>query len=290
MYFLCSYMDKNQKLQTLTLLGTVLEPIVRLMLRAGVTWKEFSELTKAKFVEVATADFGIRGRPTNVSRVAILTGLDRRDVKKLRDTPVDSPAKGYQSKASQVLSAWHHDTAFLDGMGRPAPLPLEGDGSSFAALMQRYAPALPPVAMIKELKNARALEELPDGRVRPLSRNYVPRGLSAERLKLWASVVSDLANTIEHNISRGRRTPSRFERRALSLRIDPHSLPEFRALLETEGQAFLERIDDWLSSHEISEADASDSIRLGVGIYHIEDRNPGKDNRTRESGSHGENK
>ena len=102
------------KRQILGFLGTVLEPVIRLVLRTGVTWKEFSELAKTKFVEVATADFGIRGRPTNVSRVAILTGLDRRDVAKLRTAPSDAPAKGYHSKASQILSAWHHEPEFLE--------------------------------------------------------------------------------------------------------------------------------------------------------------------------------
>ena len=144
--------------------------------------------------------------------------------------------------------------------------------------------------MIKELKSAEAIEELPDGRVRPLTRNYVPRGLSEERLRLWASVTADLANTIEHNLSRDESTSPRFERRALSLRIDPRALPEFRALLEAEGQALLERIDDWLSAHEVSDADSSDCIRLGVGIYHIEDRKPGRQGRPRKNESSGETK
>jgi hypothetical protein len=276
------------KAKTLELLATVLEPVIRLMLRVGITWKEFSELAKAKFVDVATDDFGIRGRPTNVSRVAILTGLDRRDVKKLRDVPAERHAKGYQSKASQILSAWHHDVEFLDAQGRAAALPIEGDVASFTAIMQRYAPALPIVAMIKELKSAHAIEELPDGRIRPLSRHYVPGELSAERLRLWASVMSDLANTIEHNLSRDESTPARFERRALSLRVSPDALPEFRALIESEGQAFLERVDDWLSAREVSES--GECIRLGVGVYHIEDRKTGAGKRTRKTGSQGKSK
>jgi hypothetical protein len=279
--------NELKKAQTLEFLGTVLEPVIRVMLRAGVTWKEFSELAKAKFVEVATADFGIRGRPTNVSRVAILTGLDRRDVRKLRDAG-EAPTKGYQSKASQILSAWHHDKEFLDAQGHAAILPLDGESASFATLMQRFAPALPTVAMIKELKSAAAIEELPGGRLRPLSRNYVPQGLSAERLRLWASMLSDLANTIEHNLSRRKNAPAKFERRALSLRVDPRMLPEFRDLLEAEGQAFLERIDDWLSAHEATEDDSGDTIRLGVGIYHIEDRKSGRRKSTRKKRSTGE--
>ncbi len=257
--------------QTLGFLGTVLEPVIRLMLRMGITWKEFSELAKAKFVEVATADFGVRGRPTNASRVAILTGLDRREVGRLRNAAAGTGAVGYHSKASQILFAWHHEHSFIDSAGQPAALPVEGEGASFSELMRRYAPALPIVAMIKELKSAEAIEELPDGRLRPLTRVYVPHGLPTQRLRLWASVLSDVANTIEHNFARSDEEPPRFERRALSLKIDRRALPEFRMLIESEGQALLERIDDWLSAHEVSDGD-NNAMRLGVGVYHIEDR------------------
>jgi hypothetical protein len=257
---------------TLDFLGAVLEPVIRFVLRAGVTWKEFSDLSKAKFVEVATADFGIRGRPTNVSRVAILTGLDRRDVRKLRKAAPDAPIKGYQTKASQILSAWHHDPDFLDADGKPVVLAVDGQGATFTELMRRYAPALPAVAMIKELKSANSIEELGDRRLRALTKTYVPRGVSVERLRLWSSVLSDVANTIEHNFSRDEATPPRFERRALSLRVDRKALPEFRKLLDVEGQALLERIDDWLAAHQATGGDDEDAIRLGVGVYHIEDR------------------
>lgn len=253
-------------------LGVALEPVIRLMLRCGVTWKEFSELSKTKFVDVATAEFGIRGRPTNVSRVAILTGLDRRDVAKLRKTASETPIKGYQSKASQILSAWHHEADFLDANGHPAVLAVEGEGATFTELMRRYAPALPVVAMIKELKSAKAIEEQGDGRLRALQRTYFPAGVSTERLRLWSSVLSDVATTIEHNFSRAATDPARFERRALNLRIDRKALPEFRELLEAEGQALLERLDDWLAAHQVAGDDEEDGIRLGVGIYHIENR------------------
>src|SRR5512134_387979 len=63
----------------------LLRPVVRLLLRCGVTWKEFAELCKVVYVEVAAADFGRRGRPTNASRIAILTGLGRREVKRVRE-------------------------------------------------------------------------------------------------------------------------------------------------------------------------------------------------------------
>src|SRR5262245_38635031 len=123
----CSHVaDEPTNSQTLEFLGKVLEPVIRLMLRWGVSWKEFSELSKARFVAVATSDYGIRGRPTNASRVAILTGIDRREVRKLREAGDTAPAKGYHSKAAQVLSAWHHEADFLDSAGHPAALAVDG--------------------------------------------------------------------------------------------------------------------------------------------------------------------
>ena len=44
----------------------VLRPIARILLRFGIGFREFAEISKTAFVEVATSDFGIRGRPTNI--------------------------------------------------------------------------------------------------------------------------------------------------------------------------------------------------------------------------------
>jgi hypothetical protein len=50
------------------------------------------------------------------------------------------------------------------------------------------------------------------------------------------------------------------------------ALPEFRKFIRIEGQAFLEKVDAWLSEHEIKDGDDSKSIRLGLGSYWIEGR------------------
>src|SRR5579862_5400747 len=79
-----------------------LKPLVHVLLSCGITWREFSELAKTTYVEVATESFGKRGRPTNVSRTAILTGLVRRDVRKQREllSHTSSTQPGYVTKAS----------------------------------------------------------------------------------------------------------------------------------------------------------------------------------------------
>ena len=257
----------------LTACGRLLEPIIRFLIRNRVSWKEFSDLAKVIFVQVATSDFGISGRPTNASRVAILTGLDRRDVRKLRVAIAENqaPARGYMTKASQVLGAWHHDPAFIDADKRPRALSLQGDGPSITTLVRRFAPGLPPVAMVKELKAAGAIAELPGGTWRPLLRHYIPRNISEEQIRLWSSTVQDLATAIGYNLTRDSGKPSLFERRAVNLHIDASAMPEFQTFLEQEGQQFLERVDDWLSAHEVKADSDRETLRLGAGIYQIQD-------------------
>ena len=97
----------------------LLRPIASLMLKCGLTWREFSELSRSVFVEVAGTEYGIRGRPTNLSRVAILTGLNRKEVRRQRDL-LDQPAEPLPSKtsdATRVLSGWFQDPDFLAGGG-----------------------------------------------------------------------------------------------------------------------------------------------------------------------------
>lgn len=255
----------------------LLVPVIRFLLKGGVSWKEFSELSKAVFVKVATEDFGIRGRPTNASRVSILTGLDRREVRRLRETAPDpaTAAPGYMTKASQLLDGWHHDPDYTDAAGQPRLLSFDPapDAKGFSDLVRKYAPALPAVAMLKELRAANAIEETSSALLRPLTRSYIPRHMPEEQVRLWSSSIRDLASAVGYNFTRPADAPALFERRAVNVRIDARSLPEFKALLEREGQAFLMRIDDWLSAHEVTDAPGSRrSLRLGVGVYQIQDK------------------
>jgi Family of unknown function (DUF6502) len=276
MYLYCTHMEqKSAKAKLLAACGRILEPIIRFLVKGGISWKEFSELSKAKFVQVATSDFGIRGRPTNASRVAILTGLDRREVRKVREATADSGGVEvrFMTKASQVLDAWHHDPDFTDARRKPKKMRLEGGPASFTELVRRFAPGIPAVAMLKQLKSSGAVGEAADGRLQPLKRYYIPQDMPDEQVMLWSSTLRDLASAIDYNFSRVTGAPSMFERRAINLRVDARAVSAFKAFLEVEGQQFLERVDDWLSKHEVSgDVTERKSMRLGAGVYQIQDR------------------
>jgi hypothetical protein len=256
-----------------------LRPVARWLLGSGVTWREFADLSREAFVDTATEEFGLRGRPTNVSRVALLTGLTRRDVRRIR---AESTARTVHDSeeplnhGTRVLSGWHLDADYLEPDGRPRVLPGAGPAPSFESLMRRYAGDIPTTALVKELLKSGSIEKLPGGEYRVLRRYYMPRLMDARAVERSGSVLADLAATLEHNLSRGTREPSRFEGRAQNRHIDPRHLPAFRAFVEREAQGFLERVDDWLSTHESQATDGAATLRLGVGAYAIHESTDGE--------------
>lgn len=260
--------SKNMANQALRLL---FRPIARILLRAGVNWKEVAEICKATYVEVATEDFGIRGRPTNVSRVAILTGMTRKEVSRLRrllreETPQPQSRINY---ATRVLSGWFQDENFLAADGSPAPLEPTGGAPSFESLCRKYSPDVPATTMLKELKHVGAIAEANDGMLVAKSRFYMPVLMDPEQMLRSGDVLGDMGYTVAYNLHRSEDDPSRFERRATNSNIPKRAIPKFRRFIEDEGQAFLEKVDAWLTKHETKEDDGA-RVRLGFGTYWIE--------------------
>lgn len=264
----------HSKNAALTACRLLLRPIVYLLIKSGVSWREFSDVAKTSFVEVATDRFGIRGRPTNASRVAILTGLGRREVARQRELLAASAdaEPTYLNAATRVLSGWHQDPEYIDDAGEPRSLTASGSVPSFEELCRRYAGDIPASALLKELRSVGAVSRGDDSRLRALSRVYIPVRVDPAKVLRAGSVLEDIGSTVVHDLICPPRQPLRFERRAVNDRIAARHLIEFRRFLELEGQGFLERVDDWLTRHEASaeERARGATLRLGVGVYHLQ--------------------
>ncbi len=267
-------MADNLKLSVLMACRQLLRPIVRFLIKCGVSWREFSEVSKTAYVEVATAEFGIRGRPTNSSKVAILTGLGRREVAKQREmlAAVDQREPTYLNSATRVLSGWHQDADYLDSDGHPRDIPAVGPPPSFEDLCRRYGGDIPYSALLKELRAVGAVSRGDDAAVRALSRVYIPLQVDPAKVLRAGSVLQDIGTTVVHDLTVTPKQTLRFERRAANDRIAARHEAAFRAFLEAEGQAFLERADEWLTRHEATEQEIADgeALRLGVGVYHLQ--------------------
>ncbi len=254
----------------------LLLPVVRFLLKHGVTWNEFGELSKEAYVKVAREDYGIEGRPTNNSRVAMLTGLSRREVARVRDLLLNGQERASElqgNQLSRVLTGWHVDDEFTDDNGQPKDLPSTGPSGSLTVLLKRYAGDLPHGAIRKEMQQRGLIEELDNGHLRVLKRDFVYSELDPEIVRQLGIALHDHATTLEHNLDSNRPSARRFEAIANNERITPRAVNAFQKLVESRGLSFLEDIDLWLTEHEIEtmEDNESETVRLGVGVYLIYD-------------------
>jgi hypothetical protein len=255
----------------------LLAPIVRLVLRSGITWGEFAELTKQVFVDVARRDYGIQGRPTNNSRVAMITGLSRREVTRVRDvlTGEAQAPEPPSSRVAQVLSGWHVDPEFLDAEGSPLVLPPNGGQRSIEALLKRYGGDLPHGAFLKELQQLGVVEKVGDGGFRVLAREYLRGSADPDIVRQLGVALHDHAATLAHNVNTARTEPARFEGMATTPHLAPRYARAFAEFAAERGQTFLEEIDAWLVRHEVKRSDESKAdaqgVRVGLGVYLIRD-------------------
>ncbi len=256
---------------------TLLRPLISFLLRCGLGWPEFGEIARTVYVDVAASEYGLRGRPTNSSRIALLTGIGRKEVKRIRDALAepDVPLTNRTGGATRILAGWHQDADYVDASGAPLEIAPTGPAPSFEALCRRHASDIPTSAMQKELARVGAIEaDSRSGRMRVLRRYYMPGQTDAAWILNAGSVFADLALNIRHNQIAVDDEPTHFLGRAAEVDIDPEAVPAFRALLEERGQQLLEEIDDWLNAHRLPEDDMGErphGVRLGAGFFMIKD-------------------
>jgi hypothetical protein len=255
-------------------LERVLTPLVRIMLRYGVTYRAFEQVVRRVFIDVATRDFEIPGRKLSASRIAVLTGLSRRDVARYRDHPLpqDRGDEDRVNRAARVISGWRSDPDFLDGSGRPKTLPFEDAPLSFLALVHRHAGDVPARALLDELLRVDAVEPLKDGRLRLIARAYVTGAPDADTVTILATHAPELIETIAHNLE-ARPEDKLFQRRVFFSGIPAHRSVDVRALVSDRGQALLEKLhaDIEKIADQDSEKEQSGSIRVVLGMHYFEE-------------------
>lgn len=251
----------------------MLRPLVRLLLRHGVSYGTFADLAKWVYVDVADKEFSVPGRKQTVSRISVITGFSRKEVSRIQaiETPDDEAVVQQYNRAARVISGWLRDEQFTLSDGEPAVLALEGD-SSFAELVKAYSGDMPSRAVLDELLRVKAVE-LVDGNVRLLTNAYVPAEGEDEKLHILGTDVALLINTIDYNLENSQENPY-FQRKVAYDNLPEEVLPLLRELSREKAQALLEELDRHLVKHDRDsnpEVTGSGRKRAGLGIYYFEE-------------------
>jgi hypothetical protein len=254
----------------------LLPPLIRILLRNGMAAKSFHEIAKEMYVAVARREFGIGEKPATISRIAILTGLTRKEVQTLLAVPSQGK-DGYldeYNRAARVITGWLRDPDFSDGNGHPVPLRMAGKRRSFGALVKRFSGDIPVRAMLDELIRVGAVRRLRDGRIVLAVRGYIPQKGMDQKLAILGQDAADLITTIDHNLY-GDPSRPRVQRKVMYDNVPVEAAEAFQVIVQARAQEMLEGLDRWLSHRDRDvnpTAKGKGRVRVGLGLYHFEER------------------
>ena len=259
----------------------ILTPLVRMLLKNNIPYGTFAELAKWVYVDVAFREFRVPGRKQTISRVSTITGLTRKEVKKLRELerPDDLGATERYNRALRVINGWLKDSRFTDARNRPRSLPIDGPNDSFYELVKKYSGDIPHRAILDEMKRA-GVVEVKNNRVRLLSKGYIVTNNEIDQLGMLGTDVNEFISTIYHNITC---EPSEvfLQRKTSYDNIPQEYVDELREKIRKRGQRFLEEIDRLIAQYDRDinpNIKGSGRTRLGLGIFYFEEEKEGQKN------------
>ncbi|EDY86284.1 conserved hypothetical protein [gamma proteobacterium HTCC5015] len=252
-----------------------MRPLVRLAIKRGVSVNDLYTWLKAIYVEEAES-FKIEGKKQSTSRIALLTGLDRKEVARLRklnqnmDQLLHQQAKR-TNRAIRAINAWQKEAAYCKD-GQPKPLPLYGDGASFQQLTFEHCGDISAVTVLKELEQSGLVEVGSDDVITLKDSSYIPHEDNEELLHLMGQAGHDLLSSAIYNINQAGKT-SRLQLSVAYQRMNKHVTNKLKKLIETDSYELLKKLDQWIDQ-ELDQQQSEDDepqYRAGVGIYYFEE-------------------
>ncbi|MGB5352531.1 MAG: DUF6502 family protein [Woeseia sp.] len=267
-------MSDSVKNGLLAAYAKLLRPLIRILLRHGITYAELSEVIKTVFVEIAAQEFRVPGKKMSKARIAIVTGLTRKEVQRLSEVKTEGKytTKTNMSRIGRVLSGWHTDPDFTGPYGMPLELKYDSENSddvTFVRLVQRFSGDMTPRAMLDELVRVGAVVETDQSWFKVIRREYVPNLLAPDFLERVGTGIHNFVHTIETNMQKEGPGKGRFERSVWRPGgIKKEDLGRFDAFVREKCQALLDEIDNWLSKLDEPDDKNVEAVQTGVVIYH----------------------
>ena len=250
----------------------VMQPLVRLMLRKGVTYLVFADLLKEVFVEVADREFRLGEKAPSDSRISLLTGVHRKDVRRLRNTgdPAASTLPENITFGAQLVNAWA-SAPFCNDAGQPQPLPRlasVGGDRSFDALVAKVSTDIRARVVLDEWLRLGIVRLDEKERVHLEAQAFVPHKGLDEKAAYLGHNLHDHACAAVHNLSS--EGPAFFERSVHYDALAPVSVEALREAVASEGmQALLSfnRLAAELEFRDLPSLEPRQRITVGLYFY-----------------------
>ncbi|HGG59351.1 MAG TPA: hypothetical protein ENK26_05450 [Gammaproteobacteria bacterium] len=191
-------------------LRRLLRPLIRLLISHQITFPWLSSFIKSIYVEVAVSDFKIDGKLPNHSRVTLLTGVHRKDVRRFREELSENSTVVPRSVhiGSQLVAKWCGDLDYVNDSGHPRALPRlkrKDGGPSFEGLVASVSKDFRARAVLDEWLRLGIVELVDKDCVQLRTEAFVPREGFEEKVyylgKNLESHMEACVNNIENDTS-----------------------------------------------------------------------------------------
>lgn len=224
-------------------------PLVKLCLRHGVKLGELFDVVKRVYVVEAERQLKSGGEGVSTSRITLMTGVHRTDVAQIRSEKAFAPRERHT--ASDVISQWRYDPRFSTKPGAPRPLEFDGKQSEFAELVKSVSQSVSPYTVSFELERLGMISKTRDGKVKLLTRVFVPKGDAPAVLQMLAEDTDDLIMAVEENAfaAKDQGSPNHHLKTEYH-NISNEALEEIQQWCLREGSAFHERARNFLAKFD----------------------------------------
>jgi hypothetical protein len=224
-------------------LGLVMRPAVSFAARHSIRLQDFIECAKAVYIEVSEELLKESGEKVNTSRLAVMSGVHRRDVTRIQRHE-EMPASG-RDLITKIVGLWQTDRRFVTKAGGPRVLEHRAERSEFIRLVEAISQDLNPGTVLFELKRVGAVIETRSG-LRLVAQSYIPKGDAEAGFRIFAREAEDLCRTVDENVLSPGEIPQ-FHARTEYDKVRPEALPEIRRWLIKEGHEFHARVREFVS-------------------------------------------
>lgn len=247
----------------------VLLALVRLLMRFRVVYPQLTEMLKSAYVDIAEKEFRLGDKPQTDTRINLLTGIHRKDIKRLRSqlsSGIEEPLGVSQSV--RIVSRWLSEPTYTDNKGKPLPLPLKSaDGPAFESLVQEVCRQdLRPRVILDEWLRLGILSKDTEQNLVLNADAFVPSQGSDEKAFFLGMNISDHLNAASKNLFE---TPSPFFERCVYYdELSDDSIEELNELAHKLSMETLTRINDRAAKLKQRDRDSGGgNKRINVGLY-----------------------
>lgn len=258
-------------------LQAILRPLIRYLIGQGYTYGMLSELLKVIYVQETIGHYqAAGGRGFTDSRLSLMTGIHRKEVKRLKEAfnKQDTPAtlRTDVSIAARLVALWASSPDFCTDDGSPRELPMRAkDGIHFEALVKMARADMRPRAILDELERTGAVTINPQNGLLHLNRSaYVP-DLPQDKLAFLGMNVADHLQCALDNLLP---ESPRLERAMYFNELPAEVIQAIRPQLEQMGSELLTRAYHTVSAAKAAhkhEPQSQKRYRLRLGVYYFDE-------------------